>query len=204
MHFLDENVGIFIIILLKIVLKGLIDNVNIDSGYGLAKNRQRAITWTNVDPDSWCHMAPPDHTEYSGEVTIMYSQICRGRWNSLATFDGHPDSRLVRWCIPWWPSYKYVNNIFFNSLVPERSGSISIFVSELNVIGSKNLRLLILSWDNSVFCHSLSNTTLDSAPYILELSYYVLRKLDWSHQSFAVMSHKIDNMMFCIKQMKKN
>ena len=49
--FLNENARISIQFSLKVVLKDPIDNKSaFGSGNGLARNRRRAITWTNAEP----------------------------------------------------------------------------------------------------------------------------------------------------------
>ena len=52
--FINKKCCISIWVSLKFVPKGLIDNVSIGSGNGLAPNRWQAITWSNADPFHWC------------------------------------------------------------------------------------------------------------------------------------------------------
>ena len=54
----------------------IIDSSSFVWGNGLALNRCQAITWSNVDPDSWCHMTSLGHSELISTIFIPLCGQC--------------------------------------------------------------------------------------------------------------------------------
>ena len=87
-----KNVCILIEISLKFVPKGQIGNkVSIGSGNGLAPYRCQAITWTNVDPAHWCHIALLGDNELTQWGLVLH----KGRRSSLVKVNDKPSVELI-------------------------------------------------------------------------------------------------------------
>ena len=63
MHFLDWKLLYLIMISLRFVSQGSIDNMSALVEILTAENRWWAMTWTNVDQVLWCHMTSPSFNE---------------------------------------------------------------------------------------------------------------------------------------------